>query len=265
MAGTFQRAGVNVLRRATAAGLGGLTFALFVGVMAFAFTTSPAGDGEQHRTTYLTTASRIVELGTISMPPAGRMLDVLSEAVGANLPEDRRLELTTIEPGHVDLVLTRALARESRVRASSMTSAPVAGDSTADGAPPAPEPAAPAAEVAAAAVTEPALQPGDVVQATVSFYYCERGSQARPAGDGGGFCGVMRDGSVVYPGAAACAYAYLGQRFRIVGDPLERVYVCADTGSAVHGLHRDVWFMSSDEGWEWQREVGQATAIEILP
>ena len=66
-------------------------------------------------------------------------------------------------------------------------------------------------------------------------------------------------------GAAACDVAYLGQQFRIEGDPLGRVYKCADTGSAVHGLHRDIWFHSSSEGWNWQRSVGQAATIEILP
>jgi len=111
----------------------------------------------------------------------------------------------------------------------------------------------------------PDLNPGDRVKATVSFYYCELGATSPARGDGGGFCGAMRDGSIVYNGAAACDYAYLGQRFRIEGDPLGRVYRCADTGSAVHGLHRDIWFGSSDEGWQWQRSVGQSATIEILP
>lgn len=111
----------------------------------------------------------------------------------------------------------------------------------------------------------PELRIGDRVRATVSFYYCELGSTSPSAGDGGGFCGAMRDGSVVYNGAAACDYAYLGQRFRIEGDPLRRIYRCADTGSAVHGLHRDIWFNSSDEGWKWQKLVGQSATIEIIP
>lgn len=111
----------------------------------------------------------------------------------------------------------------------------------------------------------PRLAPGDRVQVTVSFYYCEVGSRVAAVGDGGGFCGAMRDGSVVYNGAAACDYAYLGQRFRIEGDPLKRIYRCADTGSAVHGLHRDIWFGSSDDGWAWQRSVGQLATIEVLP
>ncbi|MDA0302693.1 MAG: hypothetical protein O2822_09215 [Chloroflexi bacterium] len=111
----------------------------------------------------------------------------------------------------------------------------------------------------------PPLHAGDRVNATVSFYYCELGGVSPSAGDGGGFCGAMRDGSVVYNGAAACDYVYLGQRFRIEGDPLRRIYRCADTGSAVHGQHRDIWFSSSDEGWKWQRTVGQNATIEIVP
>ncbi len=75
----------------------------------------------------------------------------------------------------------------------------------------------------------------------------------------------MRDGSVVRDGAAACDYDYLGQRFRIEGDPLKRTYFCADTGSAVHGLHRDIWFLDNGEGWRWQRQVGKTAVIEIVP
>ncbi len=115
------------------------------------------------------------------------------------------------------------------------------------------------------AFATPALRPGDQVLATVSFYYCVEGGGLHPSGDGGGFCGAMRDGRVVYSGAAACDFVYLGQRFRVVGDPLERVYTCNDTGSAVHGLHRDIWFQTSDEGWVWQLVVGPRAVLEILP
>ncbi len=108
----------------------------------------------------------------------------------------------------------------------------------------------------------PALEPGNRVVATVSFYYCNSGNG--PSGDGGAWCGAMRDGTVVYPGAAACDYAYLGQRFRIDGDPTGRVYTCNDTGSKVHGLHRDIWFPTNDEGWLWQRDVGTRVVIEIV-
>lgn len=108
----------------------------------------------------------------------------------------------------------------------------------------------------------PELGPGDRVVATVSFYYCTE--DAGPAGDGGAWCGIMRDGTVVYPGAAACDYEYLGQQFRIEGDPTGRVYTCNDTGSAVHGLHRDIWFRTNAEGWSWQRDVGRQVVIEIV-
>lgn len=108
----------------------------------------------------------------------------------------------------------------------------------------------------------PELQPGDRVVATVSFYYCTADS-GHP-GDGGAWCGAMRDGTVVSPGAAACDYEYLGQQFRIEGDPTGRVYTCNDTGSAVHGLHRDIWFRTNAEGWSWQRDVGRRVVIEIV-
>lgn len=136
---------------------------------------------------------------------------------------------------------------------------------------PEPEPvvaatAVPAPTPAAAEISDtPELLPGDRVRTTISFYYCEHDPEsANPSGDGGGFCGVMRDGSVVYPGAAACAYAYLGQRFRILGDPLDRIYRCSDTGSAVDGQHRDIWFQTSDEGWNWLWATGSTATIEVV-
>ena len=111
----------------------------------------------------------------------------------------------------------------------------------------------------------PALADGDRVIAPITFYYCDRATPDSPIGDGGTFCGHMRNGDIVYSGAAACDFAYLGQRFRIVGDPTGRSYTCADTGSAVHGLHRDIWFQTSDEGVVWQLFIGRRAEIEILP
>lgn len=111
----------------------------------------------------------------------------------------------------------------------------------------------------------PDLAAGDRITVPVTFYYCEDSTGGQRRGDGGGFCGVMRDGSPVYPGAAACEYQYLGQRFRIEGDPTGRVYVCADTGSGIHGQHRDIWFMNSSEGWSWQQVVGRSAVIQVLP
>lgn len=109
------------------------------------------------------------------------------------------------------------------------------------------------------------LKAGDRPLVRVSFYYCEETSGPYSSGDGGGFCGIARDGSSVRSGMAACDAAYLGQRFQIEGDPSGRTYVCADTGSAVHGLHRDIWFMTNGEGWTWQQSVGRHAFIRILP
>ena len=109
----------------------------------------------------------------------------------------------------------------------------------------------------------PPLTSGTRILAEITFYYCEY-SDGTPGGDGGEFCELMRDGTVVYPGAAACHYNYLGQRFTIAGDPTGRVYTCNDTGSAIAGQHRDIWFMTSAEGWAWQKVVGPYAVIEIL-
>ena len=103
------------------------------------------------------------------------------------------------------------------------------------------------------------------IEATFSYFYCRQGTIAAGIGDGGGFCGHMRNGEIVHPGAAACSQANFGQRFRVVGDPLDRVYTCTDTGSAVHGEHRDIWFENSDDGLNWIRQVGTRGRIEILP
>jgi hypothetical protein len=115
----------------------------------------------------------------------------------------------------------------------------------------------------ASVLQTPMLRPGDYVEATISFYYCVQG-ETPEGGDGGAFCGAMRDGTAVYDGAAACDWSYLGQRFIIVGDSSERVYTCADTGSAVHGLHRDIWFYSAAEGWKWQLSVGTQGLLLIV-
>jgi hypothetical protein len=109
----------------------------------------------------------------------------------------------------------------------------------------------------------PPLTSGTRILAEVTFYYCEY-SDGTPGGDGGDFCEWMRDGTIVYPGAAACHYNYLGQRFTIEGDPLERVYTCNDTGNMILGQHRDIWFMTSAEGWAWQKVVGSYAVIQII-
>jgi hypothetical protein len=101
--------------------------------------------------------------------------------------------------------------------------------------------------------------------ATISYYYCEQGSNSAAIGDGGGFCGAMASGQIVYEGAAACAPGYMGQRFTIIGDPSGRTYTCADTGSAVSGEHRDIFFQNSDDAWVWWVAMGTNVAtIEIV-
>jgi hypothetical protein len=102
------------------------------------------------------------------------------------------------------------------------------------------------------------------VQASISYYYCEQGTIVAGIGDGGGFCGAMANGQVVYEGASACASGKMGQKFRILGDPTARIYTCADTGSAVTGEHRDIFFHNSDDGYNWWKQVGNTATIEIL-
>jgi hypothetical protein len=122
-----------------------------------------------------------------------------------------------------------------------------------------------AASAPASAVAAPAVLIGERVQATLSYYYCAVGPSGIGIGDGGGFCGTMRDGERVFPGAAACSPRYLGQRFTIAGDPSGTVYTCTDTGSAVAGMHRDIWFDTSDAGAAWLRRVGRVATILIVP
>ena len=104
----------------------------------------------------------------------------------------------------------------------------------------------------------------ETVEAPLSYYYCNQGTLAVSIGDGGGWCGTMANGAVVHEGAAACARDFLGQRFRIVGDPRSLIYTCTDTGSAVGGQHRDIWFDNSDDGYRWIVEVGYSAQVEIL-
>ena len=144
----------------------------------------------------------------------------------------------------------------------------------------------PGAPAAANSLARGVLRPGSVVtvragaapvgvEATITYYYCRQGTTG--IGDGGGFCGHMANGEIVHAGAAACARGLLGQRFRVVGDPLGRTYTCKDTGSAVLGQHRDIWFDLSDDGAGWIVQVGEERVdpqtgrwhryarIEILP
>lgn len=287
MAGTLTRAGGEIVRRATAAGLTGLTIALLIGVLSFALTTRPSGQQQEESVTrYFAVPGRVVEFSAASLghtstrvaevlPGTGVPGEVDASAPFAESSADQRpanarpLEASQRVISVPDGSLPRALSAPRGDVAPESEPESVTGSMAAvatEAAPPPPaEPAVAAAVATPALTTTPVLVAGDQITATVSFYYCEHSGAGGNAGDGGAFCGAMRDGNVVHPGAAACAYDYLGQRFRIVGDPTGREYTCADTGSAVHGLHRDIWFMSSDEGWAWQQQVGQVATIEILP
>ncbi len=209
-------------------------------------------------------------LSTASDPTVTRLLDeaarMPSSAVAAESEREAALDPATAisQPRGSAALAVRSsppLSPEDVTLTVAADAAPAAPASPASP-PPVDRPAAiayPGAEVT------PELSPGVRIEATVSFYYCDQSEGDERPGDGGGFCGAMRDGTIVYPGAAACSYDYLGQQFRIEGDPTERIYRCNDTGNAVLGLHRDIWFQSSDEGWLWAYRVGQRAVIEILP
>jgi hypothetical protein len=126
--------------------------------------------------------------------------------------------------------------------------------------------AQPTVVAARATVTPlPAVQAGDRLTVPVTFYYCEDTTGGTRRGDGGGFCGAMRNGKVVHDGAAACDVRYLGQRFIIEGDPTGRTYECTDTGGGIADQHRDIWFLGNADGWAWQAVVGRTAVIQILP
>jgi len=118
---------------------------------------------------------------------------------------------------------------------------------------------------------EPSATPSPTPSATpepqsvgISYYYCEEGSLPQGIDERGGFCGGMANGQQVFEGAAACSPRSLGQRFRVLGDPTERVYTCLDVGSTASDSHREVWFPNSDAGWTWRQTVGTTARIQIL-
>ena len=132
---------------------------------------------------------------------------------------------------------------------------------------PEPEPTAtPEPEPTATPEPEPTATPGGTtVEARITYFYCNQGTISASIGDGGGFCGHMANGEIVHEGAAACSRDNFRQRFRIIGDPNGLIYTCKDTGNAVHGEQRDIWFDNSDDGLNWIREVGTTALVEILP
>ena len=110
----------------------------------------------------------------------------------------------------------------------------------------------------------PGSEDSTYFETSITYYYCVPGGNEASHGDGGGYCGGMANGEVVHEGAAACKPGLLGQRFRIDGDPTDRIYECTDTGGSVLQDHRDIWFMNSDEGYEWWLTVGERAFIEIV-
>lgn len=77
----------------------------------------------------------------------------------------------------------------------------------------------------------------------------------------------MAGGEQVHRGAVACGYAWpLGQRLRIVGDPLGMIYTCKDRGGGLDWYHVDVWFMDYyAEGRPWRVQLPQPVTVELLP
>lgn len=99
-----------------------------------------------------------------------------------------------------------------------------------------------------------ALVSGRINNVNLTFYDCK--SQ--------GFCGAMANGKKVYEGAAACSWNLnLGTKFRIIGDPTARVYVCADRGLLANTWVDIFWYDPAD-GWRWQASVGRYGTIEII-
>jgi hypothetical protein len=289
----------RALRRAVAgtAALAVLAVAL-ASLMAFEFDQTEASASAAVRATPIIAAgpelTSNVPIAPVSEPSAAALAAAVAREVPEVVVEAPELAGVEVEPGAVDVdpfgadfdpfaaVGDEAL-RSTRTAAVADTSTSEltsgAGDASEVGAATAEERlaalvAAAAARDEAPAIVEPAwsvigrhgssppLATGEVIEATVSFYYCLQGNAS--GGDGGGFCGPMRDGTVVYQGAAACAYTYLGQRFRIVGDPTGRVYTCHDTGNLVDGRHRDIFFYFAEDGWAWLSQVGTPAILEIV-
>lgn len=95
---------------------------------------------------------------------------------------------------------------------------------------------------------------GSSLTSTVTFYTCS----------GGGFCGPMAAGPVVFAGAAACSYDLpFGTRFYIADDPGQRVFTCLDRG-LLTPTWVDLWFQTPDEGWAFQSIVGTHSSIVLV-
>jgi hypothetical protein len=107
------------------------------------------------------------------------------------------------------------------------------------------------------AVSQPPAAPlrlGRIEDVNLTFYDCLDQ----------GFCGTMKSGTKVYEGAAACSWNLPeGTRFRILGDPTKRTYVCEDRGE-LQDTWVDIFFNDPEDGWDWQEAVGRYGTIEIV-
>ena len=117
----------------------------------------------------------------------------------------------TYSPGAPDFAqsLARGQLREDSivwVRAGAVTT-------------PTPEPTVTPTPTATPEPTATAEPEGTILEARITYFYCNQGAIAASIGDGGGWCGHMANGEIVHEGAAACSRDNFGQRFRIVGDP----------------------------------------------
>lgn len=98
-------------------------------------------------------------------------------------------------------------------------------------------------------VVEQNIVGGQSQPVLITFYYCQRTIER--SDDGGGYCGGTSHGGIAHAGTAACPITWSGRTFTIVGNTIDQVYKCEDTGSAVISNQVDIWFATNGEGWAW--------------
>lgn len=89
----------------------------------------------------------------------------------------------------------------------------------------------------------------------LTFYNCY--------GQGGGFCGAMASGNVVYEGAAACGSAIpRGTQFTVEGD--NTIRTCEDTGRG-GAYWVDIFFWDYNSGRAWRNNfASDGVVINVL-
>jgi hypothetical protein len=153
----------------------------------------------------------------------------------------------------INLEPSRELSPEAPVESTPRPSATPTGAIVPPGATPVP-PRPPTRPGASAQPPATAVTLGRVENVNLTFYDCLDQ----------GFCGAMKSGTRVYEGAAACSWNLAeGTRFRIIGDPTRRIYVCEDRG-LLENTWVDIFFHDPEDGWDWQRAVGRYGTIEIV-